>query len=163
MRLCLLMLCVLLASAAHARGAGFTVHECAGAHGERVFSDRAACAAVRTFSLAAPVAPVPAVERPTRMDRLRPAPAPRAGKRVRATAERDSWLCTSGSAAWYQHSRCGAAASAGQMAAKLGQKRVARSEACRQIARAAAALRRGHERDERAGPYEKAVGRDPCR
>jgi hypothetical protein len=166
MRLLLLMLYALVAPGAPAHANTLTVHECAGAHGERVFSDRATCAAVRTFALAAPVAPVappPAVVRPTHAERSRSPRTPRAGKRVRATAERDSYLCTSGHHAWYQHSRCAAAAGGDKKAGKVGQKRVARPEACRQIARAASVLRRGHERDERAGPYDKAVGRDPCR
>ena len=41
--------------------------------------------------------------------------------------------------------------------------RIARSDACREIERAGAIGRSGHENDERVTTYERDLGRDPCR
>jgi hypothetical protein len=45
----------------------------------------------------------------------------------------------------------------------VSSQRIAREEACREIQRAGAAGRAGHEHDEVVSSYEHNLGRDPCR
>ena len=77
-----------------------------------------------------------------------------------ATDSRRSYLCTAGAQSWYQHSPC---RGIGEKGVAVRQSQVPREQACREIARPAALLRGGSQRDERAGPYARAMGRDPCR
>lgn len=145
-----------------ASAASLSISECRGAHGERVFSDRADCvqSAVRQVELPPPPAYVP----PPAPDRQPGEREHRRGGRVRAAGDaRESFLCTSPTRSWYQHTPCRGESGRGGKRESVRQQRVARTHACREIARPAAALRRGNERDERAGPYDKAMGRDPCR
>jgi hypothetical protein len=158
---------LVLAAAAHPAIAGEpTVLKCVGEHGELVYtSSRAQCPG------AAAALAVRGIEAKEARSRL-PAPtvAAKAKHPLRAKAssgirraEASSWRCQSGQAVWYQHQPC--ARSAGKIRPKqpVRGERVTRSHACREISRPAALLRRGSEHDERAGPYERAVGRDPCR
>lgn len=160
----ILILCLYLCLPVAPAGAtSITVVECVGAHGERLFGDRRACAAepVRTLSLTVPPAqPVPAVQ--TRTSDQRPA---RQSRRSYASpAQPDSYRCASSTRTWYQHSPCrNAATGRDKREGKVTQTRVPRSQACHEIARPAALLRKGSERDDRAGPYARATGRDPCR
>lgn len=159
----------LLSGASLVSAATVTVHECPGQDGERVFSDRPSCAAdaLRTLVLAVPIAqpppPEPAQSAPTA--RSRSSATPRSGS-TGTTAAAQSYLCESGDQRWYQHHPCSAAvAGTGKSRTKqrVQQSRVPRAQACREISRPAALLRRGSEHDERAGPYARATGRDPCR
>lgn len=157
MRILALLSALLLASELPA--GTLRVSECRGAHGERVFSDRDCPGpALRTLELRVPampaVAPAEASRPPrTRARQARPARAPRAA---------ESFLCSTPTRSWYQHRPCREDSGPRGRRESLRQQRVGRAEACREIARPAAALRRGSERDERAGPYAKAMGRDPC-
>jgi len=160
---------LMLAAALSLNAETLTVHECLGSHGERVFSDRGACAAsaLRTLVLDAPeAAPHPVtVSAPAPARRQRVATSTRSRARAQP-AEPQSYLCESGSQRWYQHEPCSATvAGTGKSRSKqrVHQSRVSRDLACREVRRPAALLRRGSERDERAGPYARATGRDPCR
>jgi hypothetical protein len=166
-----LMSCCLLYSSAHA--AALTVHECRGQHGERIFTDRAVCAhsAVRTLVLSvAPAPPASATVTPPRGERMT-STSQRRRAPATSPARPDSYRCDSGGRSWYQHSPCSAGAdrtgkagkSSRKGTEKVRQTRVSRAQACREIDRPAALLRAGSERDERAGPYAKATGRNPCR
>jgi len=134
--------------------------ECRGAHGERVFSDSIECAekSVREWSLSVPAIAPPADSE--KSDQKSTRRQGRSGKRSNADDPRDSYLCIAGNRTWYQHSPC--RASAGQKGESVRQTRVSRQQACREIARPAAVLRKGNHQDERAGPYARATGRDPC-
>lgn len=154
-----LLLCWGSTSAAQTR-----VAECRGAHGERVFSDRGHCAdqAVREWTLVAPPPSAPP-SRATQAERDTPR-RPRGGGIQRSrTDARESYRCSTPSRTWYQHSPCRAANGRGKQRETVKQTRVSRAQACREIDRPAALLRRGSQQDQRAGPYEKATGRDPCR
>ena len=156
MLLCLLLpLCCVDESRAQVK-----FNECLGAHGERMFSDRADCGAadVREWSLPLP----PAAENSPAVDsypkqRRRQA---RGGNRVHTARSPDSYQCTAGDQVWYQHSPCRGSGAKGE---SVRQTRVSRRQACREVDRPAAVLRLGSQRDERAGPYARATGRDPCR
>lgn len=159
----------LLSGASVVSAATVTIHECPGQDGERVFSDRPFCAAdaLRTLVLDVPISqpppPEPTRSAPTARSRSSVTTRPRSS---RTSAEAQSYLCESGDQRWYQHNPCGATlASTGKSRTKqqVRQSRVPRAQACREISRPAALLRRGSERDERAGPYARATGRDPCR
>lgn len=153
-------LCLWLAAAGASHAATrLQVSECIGSHGERVFSD-ADCGAdhVREWSLALPPStpriPEPVAERPPNRRQSR-------SRRPAQAADRgDSFQCTAGGQSWYQHSPC---RGKGEQGEPVRQSRVTRQHACREIARPAALLRDGSQRDERAGPYARATGRDPCR
>ena len=159
----LLLLLSLIGMTAEAQT--LTVLQCRGLHGEPVYTTRPQCpGAVEPLivhSLEVPPAviqPVPLAASPAPSSRGR-----RSGGRGAAAPEPASWRCQSGSAVWYQHQPCAGSAGKGSRKEQVRGERVARSHACREISRPAAALRRGSERDQRAGPYERAVGRDPCR
>lgn len=159
----------LLSGASLGSAATVTVHECPGHHGERVFSDRPSCArdALRTLVLevppAQPLPPEPARSAPDARSQRSATTRPRS---TRAAAAPQSYLCESGDQRWYQHNPCSASvAGTGKSRTKqrVHQSRVPRAQACREISRPAALLRRGSEHDERVGPYARATGRDPCR
>lgn len=159
----LIGLLLLVCGAANA--AELRVAECRGAHGERVFSDRAHCASerIREWILAAPPAsPSPAPPASSEPD------SPRhqrrgSGLSTARADQRESYRCSTPSRTWYQHTPCRAGAGRGKQRETVKQTRVSRVQACREIDRPAALLRRGSQQDQRAGPYEKATGRDPCR
>lgn len=159
----LIGLLLLVCGAANA--AELRVAECRGAHGERVFSDRAHCASerIREWILAAPPAsPSPAPPAASEPD------SPRhqrrgSGLSTARADQRESYRCSTPSRTWYQHTPCRAGAGRGKQRETVKQTRVSRAQACREIDRPAALLRRGSQQDQRAGPYEKATGRDPCR
>ena len=154
---------------AQLQASALTVHECRGASGEREFSDRKTCAntALRTLQLATPP-PAPLAQQTNTSDSaIQP-------RRYRSTTGRRvdprvSYFCEQGNRSWYQHTPCSNRAVAAnsnddkQKMPKVRQSRIARTQACREIARPSALLRRGHERDENAGPYARAMKRDPCR
>jgi hypothetical protein len=153
-------ICLLLAVCATSTAAAIEIRECRGAQGERVFSDRAGCIgeAVRQWSLPQPPANTTTVRaRESAPVTRRPA---RGGHRSSAPRPAESYLCSSGNQTWYQHSPCRGSGAKGE---SVRQTRISREQACREVARAASVLRRGSERDERAGPYARATGRDPCR
>jgi hypothetical protein len=157
-RLCLSLLLTVCAATATAAEIKFS--ECRGAHGERVFSDSPDCASasVREWSLPLPaIAPTPAAKRKDQPATRRQGSS---NRRARTKSAPESYLCSAGGRSWYQHSAC---RSSGEKGESVRQTRVPRQQACREIARPAAALRGGNERDERAGPYARATGRDPCR
>ena len=137
------------------------VAECRGAHGERMFGDPARCAAsvLREWTLpAAPASPPPARGQAEAVRRQRGS-----GRSTAHTDVRESYQCTTPSRSWYQHTPCRGGSGSGKQRESVRQTRVSRAHACREIARPAALLRRGSQQDQRAGPYEKATGRDPCR
>jgi len=151
-----------LATAERCSGADLLVHECAGAHGERVFSDRGSCAAVALRSLSLPNSPAlapPRIAKPEKQTARRTT----GGRRQTRSSEPESYLCSSAKLSWYQHSPCSAAGGADKKNQSVRQTRVSRRQACKEIDRPASVLRRGRDRDQRAGPYAKATGRDPCR
>ncbi len=156
-------LCLLLTiCCAGSMAAEIRVSECRGVHGERVFSDSAECAGASVRQWILPLQPAtaaPAVagdddQKPQRLSQSR------VNRSARATRPPDSYQCSTGDQTWYQHGPC---RSAGGRAGSVRQARVSREHACREIERPASALRNGSERDERAGPYARASGRDPCR
>jgi len=162
-----IFLLALLLCCAPLQASSLTVHECRGAMGEREFSDRKPCAsALRTLQLSAPP-PAPAASQtasaatPIQVRRYRSTTGRRVDIRV-------SYFCEEGKRSWYQHTPCSNRAATSESGAgkqakvKVRQSRVARTQACREIARPSALLRRGNERDENAGPYARAMNRDPC-
>jgi hypothetical protein len=117
------------------------------------------------------------------LDRAEPKRAPQS-RAIRAEAQAASFECRSADGqVFFRHGGCphsvpaspGAAASqrpAGSTktgATKSGgsvsvsSRRIDRDEACRQIHRAGAIGRAGHEHDDDVGTYERNLGRDPCR
>jgi len=104
----------------------------------------------------------------------RPDPAPTVV--VQQAPERPaSWRCRSEGETWYQHHECPATITVREQLyihGRLGHfidvprpvtsQRITRREACREIERAGAVTRKGRERDERAGSYERARGGGPC-
>ncbi len=160
MRLILVLASLLFAE--HVAAADLLVHECRGANGERVFSDRGSCAvaALRTLTLPNPPAAAPVANaKPEKTTRSRGTRGPRRAR----TTEPESYLCTSAKLSWYQHSPCGAAAGSDKKHQQVRQTRVSRRQACTEIDRPRSVLRNGSRRDERASPYDKVMGRDPCR
>ncbi len=138
------------------------VTECRGEHGERVFGDSANCAGaiVREWTLSRPPA-APASAAATANNTPATGGRQRRSKgRASANPPQLSFLCSAGALTWYQHSPCRSSAAKGE---SVRQTRVTRQQACREVTRPASALRPGSERDERAGPYARATGRDPCR
>ncbi len=131
-----------------------SVYECRAEHGVRQFSDRPCADPIKAWSFPAEPPPTP----PSKPERKR---AEKAARQQRGRPDRSermaSFRCTAGARVWYQHERC-----SGAKGESVHSERVARKEACREISRPAASLRRGSERDGRATPYEKASGRDPC-
>ena len=153
-----LFLWLTLASASDA-ATRIQVSECLGSHGERVFSDTDCVgASVREWSLVLP-ASAPPVEEP-KAGKPFGRRHSRSRRPAHATDSRRSYLCTAGAQSWYQHSPC---RGIGEKGVAVRQSQVPREQACREIARPAALLRGGSQRDERAGPYARAMGRDPCR
>ncbi len=142
-----------------------TVLQCRGLHGEPVYTTRPQCpGAVEPLivhSLEIPPAVIQPV--PVAKPAAPPASSRRSTGRGGATSEPASWRCQSGTAVWYQHQPCAGSTGKSSRKEQVRGERVSRSHACREISRPAAALRRGSEHDQRAGPYERAVGRDPCR
>ena len=84
-----------------------------------------------------------------------------------------SHRCTAADGAvFYRHAACparlvradGAARGKGSEAAlAVSDEPVPRATACREIARAGALTRRGHEHDAHVDTYDRNLGRDPCR
>lgn len=160
----------MLMLAAQADAASVLVSECRGPAGERMFVAAARCPeGAPELSQRAVV--TPDVQAPP------PAPAsrqtPRRGRSSSGRgggAEEVSFRCSAGTEVWYQHAPCrndarhagGNKNRGGKNAPNVRQTRVPRSTACREIARPASVLRQGSRRDERAGPYARATGRDPC-
>lgn len=155
---------------AQADAASVLISECRGPAGERMFVAAARCPDGAP-ELAQRAVVTPDVQAPP------PAPATRERpRRSRNTSGRSgnteemSFRCSAGSEVWYQHAPCrndarhagGNKNRGGKNAPTVRQTRVSRSTACREIARPAAVLRQGSRRDERAGPYARATGRDPC-
>ena len=142
--------------------------ECRGPAGERVFVDRRQCpsgstAIAERLLPAPPPAPEPvrakAEEKPAR---ARPGSG---ASRTRATREPPmAYACRIGEALWYQFQPCrdGVSKDGRNDVGAVRQERVSRAHACREMNRAGALLRRGSERDQRAGPYARAQGKDPC-
>lgn len=156
LRICLSLF--LAAAGASDAASRISVSECIGVHGERVFSDTD-CGAhgVRQWSLELPTsAPTSAQSAPDQPTRRRQGRA----RRATGAGTPDSYQCTSGGQSWYQHAPC---RGKGEQGEPVRQSRVSRQHACREIARPAALLRDGSQRDERTGPYARAMGRDPCR
>ncbi|HET7845119.1 MAG TPA: hypothetical protein VFL14_13275 [Xanthomonadales bacterium] len=97
-----------------------------------------------------------------------------AAARANARREAESHRCTTaGGAVFYRHGACPAqvarnasargARGAREAADAVSDEPVPRAEACREIARAGAASRAGHEHDARTDTYDHNLGRDPCR
>lgn len=100
-----------------------------------------------------------------------PSPPPRATSRANV-----SYRCTLASETWYQHRPCAPRGgvpgkvrnSQGELewdmigAVPVKQEEISRAEACREIHRPAAILRRGRQLDERTEGYDKAQGKDKC-
>lgn len=166
-------LVMLIAIGPSAGAASIQVLECRGVNGERVFVDRARCPdaaaeiALRHLPLPPP-APISASQ-PTESTPPRRARRSSSGASY-GSASQVSFRCSTRERSWYQHTPCrsdsryaaGNKNRGGKNEAGVRQERVSRELACSEIARPAAVLRRGSERDERAGPYAKATGRDPC-
>ena len=164
MRIALVALAWLLA-AGPCHAADLLVHECPGAHGERVFSDRGSCAAVALRSLSLPNPPAAALVPKAKPEKAARSRGPRAASgrsRARVT-EPESFFCSSAKLSWYHHSTCSAAGGADKKNPPVRQTRVSRRQACSEIDRPRSVLRNGSRRDQRAGPYDKVMGRDPCR
>ncbi|MFO1494980.1 MAG: hypothetical protein U1F26_09995 [Lysobacterales bacterium] len=156
--------------AMQADAAQVMVSECRGPAGERMFVAAARCPdgapeLQRRAVVTADVAPPP----PAPVERAAPN-RHRGGGGSHQRAEAVSFRCSIGAEVWYQHVPCrndarhagGNKNRGGKNAPGIRQTRVPRSTACREIARPAAVLRQGSRRDERAGPYARATGRDPC-
>jgi hypothetical protein len=160
LRICLFLL--LIVCRASASAGEIRVSECRGAHGERVFSDSAECGetSVRLWILPLQPATTPHIVDDDPQHPRRSKRSNRSNRSTRDAKALDSYLCSSGNQSWYQHGPC---RGNGGKAGPIRQSRVSRQQACREIARPAAALRKGSELDERAGPYARATGRDPCR
>lgn len=154
--------------------------ECRGPEGERIFVDRAQCPASSTLvearKLVAPMptASTPTVDAPERGSARRAAASHKGSSRGSAqrtarSSPAESFRCEQGSRVWYQHQPCAGGDStpkekgAKSAKASLRQTRISRSEACREIHRAAAVLRPGSHRDQRVEPYQRATRGDPCR
>ena len=159
MRLFPIALFVSLLFVTDANSTTVTVHECIGANGERLFSDHGECANASVRTLLLSVAPTVAPPTP-KSERVQGHRRHRA-RRVSAADSTESYLCTSANRSWYQHTPC--SASSDKKSGPVRQTPVPRHHACREIDRPASVLRQGHDRDERAGPYAKATGKDPCR
>lgn len=174
--LVLLSLCLLLLPASICANA-VAVIECRGAHGERVFLDRASCPdgapASASFHFDLPATEPAAESEQPQQKSARSASAMSArSPRQRVAGETEqSFRCTQGGQTWYQHGPCRAVAAAkpttGSKSSKTSrgavtQTPVSRRSACREIARAGALLRRGSERDQRTEPYARATRGDPC-
>jgi hypothetical protein len=154
--LCLLLtICGAVAMAGEIR-----VSECRGVHGERVFSDSARCADASVRQWILPPQPAATTHIVDRDEPAQPRQRNRSNRSTRAAQPPESYLCSSGPQSWYQHEPCRGSA---DKSGSVKQARVSRQHACREIARPAAALRKGSELDQRAGPYARATGRDPCR
>lgn len=158
LHLCLWLLLAFCCGSAAADG--IRVNECRGAHGERVFTDAVGCADASVREWVLPPPPAAPALAPTPASAEEPRSRRRGGGRpARAAKQPDSYLCSSGNQSWYQHGPC---RRSGEKGESVRQAKVSREQACREIARPASALRKGSERDERAGPYARATGRDPC-
>lgn len=142
-----------------------SVLKCLGQHGEPVYTSRAQCpGAAETLDVRVMAAPEPASPSPALPAAATASPRARTkGSPRPRPSEASSWRCQSGKAVWYQHQPCASSEGKSSRKQPVRGERVARSHACREISRPAALLRRGSDRDQRAGPYERAVGRDPCR
>ncbi len=158
LRICLFLL--LIVCRASASAGEIRVSECRGAHGERVFSDSAECGGTSVRLWILPPQPAATPHTIDHDDPQHPRRRNRSNRPTRDANAPDSYLCSSGNQSWYQHGPC---RGNGGKAGSVRQARVSRQQACREIARPAAALRKGSELDERAGPYARATGRDPCR
>jgi hypothetical protein len=159
MRLPAVLLLLLLSCRVGVAATEIRVSECLGAHGERVFSDSAGCATEKVREWTLPLPPVAAAGTPDSVEPARPKRTS-GGSRSRPSKPEASYLCSAGNRSWYQHSPCRSGGTEGE---RVRQERVSRQHACEEIARPASLLRRGSEGDERAGPYARASGRDPCR
>lgn len=149
------------------------VYRCRSADGTVAFQDRA-CAASQVQSEVA-IDPAPASAPPPAHARDERPPhvarAPRASRRpahVRAAGIDRSWQCRGADGSvFYRHAACPKSipARAGAKAKNVGITAVpvARSDACRELRRAGAIGRAGHEHDEAVSTYEHNAGRDPCR
>lgn len=147
------------------------VFRCRAADGAVAYQDHACAAAQAQSEIAIAPAPPPSPSPDYgRSDRpVRAARAERHSARSRpaAGAER-SWQCRGADGSvFYRHSACpkSIAARGGAKAKGIGVTAVpvARAEACRELARAGAVGRNGHEHDEVVPTYERNAGRDPCR
>lgn len=175
----------LMLALAHGAARAQTVYSCV-RDGARVFQDRACGADQRVIELAPAVdAQQPAPVRQmldawdartaARRPRARTAQGlPGAARDASAAAAPRSWRCSAANGeVFYSHARCpGAivvAATDAGVGARSAPQRLAvraepvdRREACREMRRAGASTRRGHERDALADTYERNLGRDPC-
>lgn len=173
MRIALLLLLALLPLLAHAQ----TVYSCR-RDGVAVFQDRP-CGegqVVRTLEPAPAGESAPGIAEMVAAYEGRAARA-RGGRRSpsRASARQPtpSHRCTAADGAvFYRHAACPARLSPADGSARgkgkegalaVSDEPVPRATACREIARAGALTRRGHEHDARVDTYDRNLGRDPCR
>lgn len=74
-----------------------------------------------------------------------------------------SYRCTLGGTTWYQHHPCKPTPELeSQTQGGVEQEEIPRAEACREIHRPGAILRRGSELDERTDSYDRSKGKDKC-
>ncbi|HEX3123392.1 MAG TPA: DUF4124 domain-containing protein [Rhodanobacteraceae bacterium] len=179
-----LLILLLLGIAGGVRAA--SVYKCAGAHGEVAYQSQP-CPDGRQATVIE-IAPAPAFAPSPRyaIDHDKTARPTRTAAR-RLPAERRettlvSYECRAADGQlFYRHGSCphsiaashahsaststhGKGAGRGSSATvAVSAQRIAREDACREIQRAGAAGRAGHEHDEVASTYERNLGRDPCR
>jgi len=162
----MLILLTGLSFAPLAAASKITIYECPGPKGERVFVDRDSCPEVqiRTLVFEASITPSPAkAAKPAKPEKSRVRGNSRSNSARRpAQPLAESYLCESGGQTWYQHSSCSNGGAGGGKGQSTRQTRIARTQACHEISRAGSLLRKGNRHDERASPYEKALGKDPC-
>lgn len=93
------------------------------------------------------------------------APEPDANASAGASSRRAamSYRCTLGSMTWYQHHPCKPPPELeSQTQGGVEQEEISRDEACREIHRPGAILRRGSDMDERTDSYDRSKGKDKC-
>lgn len=164
-----------------------SVYKCINAHGDVAYQ-RQPCAdgqhtQVIEIPPAPPVTPSPkyALDNETAAHESRTASRTRSAERREASQPMSYECRATDGQVFYRHASCphsipagnvrdGFASTRGKGAGRGGSttvsvsaQRISREDACREIHRAGAAGRDGHEHDEIVSSYEHNLGRDPCR
>ncbi len=172
----LLAAAALCASVSSARAE--SVYKCRSADGGIAFQDRP-CAASQSASVVEILPPPPPAPSPDYGRASRGERRSHAVTRAHVPERRElvSYECRAANGeVFYRHDSCpkqitagttgkasGKRAGKGAQAFAVSARARPRAEVCRELARAGAVGRAGHERDERVSTYDRNLGRDPCR
>jgi hypothetical protein len=161
-----ILLAVFGSASHHLNATAGPVFRCVDAAGAIAFQDRPCANGQHQSEVTIEPAPVPSRSPEYAVEEGRPHAGNRASRRTHARARAVAFEChASDGRVFYRLGACPhavKAADGSRTPVHVSAQRVDRDRACRQMRRAGAIGRAGHEFDEKISTYDKNLGRDPC-